>query len=87
MTTTTDIRTGPVILTASIAGRVRLHPPRALCGELEIFQAHETIATVTNEHRTERIEAPADGFLLHVYARDDADVEPDSPLVVFSVTG
>jgi acetyl/propionyl-CoA carboxylase alpha subunit len=86
MKTATELLTGTVVLTAPIAGRVRLYPPLALCGELEVFYARETIATITNEHRTERIEAPAGGFLLRVDVSDGAEVESDSPLVVLSVT-
>ncbi len=87
MKTATDLRAGPLVLAAPIAGRVRLYPPRVLCGELEIFEAHETIATVSDEDRTERVEVPVRGFLLRAYVIDDAIVAAGSPLVDFSPTG
>jgi hypothetical protein len=87
MKTATDLRTGPLVLAAPTAGRVRLYPPRVLCGELEIFEAHETIATVSSDGLTERIEAPVRGFLLRTYVIDDAVVGAGSPLVVLSPTG
>lgn len=87
MRTATEVRLGRVLLTAPVAGRVRLYPPRTLCGELEVYQARETIATVTNEDRMERVEAPAGGFVRRLYVTDDAVVESDAPLVSFRVTG
>ncbi|MGH2793373.1 MAG: hypothetical protein ACRDKG_03610, partial [Actinomycetota bacterium] len=63
MTMKTDVRVGHVDLRAPIGGRVRLFPPRVLCGELEVYEAHETIATVTTGVHSERIAAPANGFL------------------------
>lgn len=87
MKTASDLRAGPLVLAAPVAGRVRLYPPRVLCGELEIFEAHETIATVSYEGRTDRIEAPVRGFLLRAYVIDDAVVGAGSPLVAFSPTG
>lgn len=87
MTTATVLRAGSVIIAAPIEGRVRLYPPRELCGELEVYKAHETIATVTNDVRSERVAAPAHGFLLRALVADGAAVVPESPLAVFSVTG
>ena len=87
MKTMNDLRSRLVALEAPIAGRVRLHPPRTLSGELEIFEALETIATVTNEDRTEPVVAPMRGFLLRAYVVDDAVVAAGVPLVDFSPTG
>jgi multidrug efflux pump subunit AcrA (membrane-fusion protein) len=84
MTVIAERRAGPVTLAAPIAGRVRFYPPRTLCGELEVFQAHETIATVTDADRVERIEAPGDGFLLRVLIAEGAAVEAGTPVIQFS---
>ena len=87
MRAASDLRAGPFALEAPISGRVRLHPPRVLCGELEVFEAHETIATVSNDDRTDRVEAPMRGFLLRSYVIDEAIVAAGSPLVMFSPAG
>ncbi|HJR66839.1 MAG TPA: hypothetical protein VJ802_10440 [Gemmatimonadaceae bacterium] len=87
MRTGTDLRSGPTVLRTRLGGRVRFEPPRTLCGELEFFRAHETIATVTNDRETERIVAPSTGFLRRVHVSDGVEVGRETPLVVFCSTG
>jgi hypothetical protein len=83
MKTTTDLRAGSIILRAPIPGRVRLCAPRWLCGELEVFEEHETIAVIENDGRTERMEAPTRGFLLRTRVIDGAIVPAGAPLLDF----
>ena len=83
MSVATEHRAGTVILAAPIAGRVRLHPPKTLCGELEVFESGETIADVDGAGR---IEAPARGFVVRAHVADGALVEDGAPVATFSVT-
>ena len=75
-------RAGTVILAAPIAGRVRLHPPKMLCGELEVFEAGETIADVDG---SARIEAPARGFVVRSHVVDGALTRAGAPVATFSL--
>lgn len=70
-----------MILTAPVAGRVRLHPPRTLCGELEVFDATEPIADIDGTP----IEAPASGFVVGSLVADGAIVEAGAPVATFSL--
>jgi hypothetical protein len=82
MSVATERRAGTVILAAPIAGRVRLHPPKTLCGELEVFEGGETIADVDG---SARIEAPVRGFVVRAHVADGARVAAGAPVATFSV--
>lgn len=82
MSVATEHRAGTAILTAPIAGRVRLHPPKTLCGELEVFDAGETIADVDG---SARIEALSRGFVVRALVGDGALVRAGAPVVTFSL--
>jgi hypothetical protein len=82
MNVATEHRAGTVILAAPIAGRVRLRPPRMLCGELEVFEGGETIADVDG---SAHIEAPARGFVVRAHVIDGALVEEGTPIATFSL--
>ena len=82
MSVTTERRSGTVILAARVAGRVRLHPPRTLCGELEVFEGGETIADVDG---AALIDAPARGFVVRTHVIDGARVEDGTPIATFSL--
>ena len=82
MSVATEHRAGSAILAAPVAGRVRLHPPKTLCGELEVFEGGEAIADVDG---IARIEAPARGYVVRAHVADGAIVEAGAPVATFSV--
>ena len=71
------------VLTAPAAGRVRLIPPRALAGELEVYAAGDTFAEVATASGSIRFAAPALGFVRRWLVAGGAAVEPGTPLVEF----
>lgn len=73
--------TGTITLSAPAAGRVELHAPRALCGELEVFERGEVVAAVGGAP----VEAPEHGFLLRALALDGARVDVGEPVVTYRV--
>jgi hypothetical protein len=82
MTTRTIERARTVLITAPADGQVLRIPPRALCGELEVYDAHDEIARVG--HRP--ISAPGHGFVSRVLARDGVFVSGGAPILEFRVT-
>jgi hypothetical protein len=79
MITLTERTDGLVTLRAPGAGMVRFHAPRALCGELEVFEAGEAIAEIEQT----LVLAPARGFVVRTLTGDGALVDADLPLVLF----
>jgi hypothetical protein len=79
MITLTERTGGLLTLRAPATGVVRFHAPRALCGELEVFEAGQAIADVGDI----TIVASAHGFVVRMLARDGALVADDMPLVIF----
>ena len=82
MSVATERRAGTAILAAPIAGRVRLHPPKTLCGELEVFEGGETFADIDG---SALIEAPARGFVVRAHVIDGALVAEGTPIATFSL--
>lgn len=82
MTVLTTEASGTITLCAPSPGRVRFHPPRMLCGELEVFEAGETIASIEFESVT-HIRAPIRGFVLRAFAGDGDQVEESTALLLF----
>jgi hypothetical protein len=79
MITLTERTDGLVTLRAPGAGIVRFHAPRALCGELEVFEAGETIADVGGI----ALAATARGFVVRALAGEGSLVDDNMPLVIF----
>jgi hypothetical protein len=79
MITVTQRTDGLVTLRAPCAGMVRFHPPGALCGDLEVFEAGETIADVGGIV----VVASARGFVVRTLAVEGTIVQNDMPLVIF----
>ncbi|MGZ4120070.1 MAG: hypothetical protein ACXVQY_10325 [Actinomycetota bacterium] len=55
-----------VTLVAPGTGRVRFHAPETLCGELEIFDAHEIVADIDGV----LVVAPGHGFVVRQLVPD-----------------
>ena len=72
---------GTVTLTAPIAGRVVLGAPRALCGELEVFERGEVVASVDGGP----VEAPERGFVLRALVGEGARVLAGDPIVEYRI--
>lgn len=72
---------GTVTLSAPASGRIRLVPPRALCGELEVFERGEVVATVG----AAPVEAPEHGFVLRALALDGDHVMEGAPVVSYRI--
>ena len=53
-----------------------------LCGELEVFEAGETIADVDG---SARIEAPTRGFVVRSHVADGALTRAGAPVATFSL--
>lgn len=81
MTAATKSGVGCVVLCAPCAGRLRFVPPRALCGELEVYDAGQILATID----AGVIAAPASGFVVRVLAADGTNVAAGSDIVVYSI--
>lgn len=79
MKTETDLRTGPITLTAPVAGMVRFCAPPALCGELDVFQRGDAIAHVGGVS----VEAPDQGFMLRAFVADGSHVEQAAPIASY----
>jgi hypothetical protein len=79
MITLTERSSEPVTLRAPVAGVVRFHAPRALCGELEVFDGGETIADVG----TTEIVAPSRGYIVRRLVPEGIRVDDALPLIVF----
>jgi hypothetical protein len=79
MITLTERSDGLAMLHAPCAGIVRFHAPRTLCGELEVFEAGETIADVGGI----ALVASARGFVARALAGDRTLVDDTTPLVIF----
>lgn len=73
---------GTMVLRAPCSGVVRIHPPRALCGELEVYEEHEPVASMGDT----TLASPAHGFLVRLLVTDDAWVEKDSAVAEFRVS-
>lgn len=73
---------GTITLRSPSTGRLRFHPPRMLCGELEVFEEGETIASIEFGSVTP-ICAPARGFVLRTFAGDGDHVVESMELLLF----
>jgi len=79
MITLTERTDGLVTLRAPGTGIVRFHSPRALCGELEVFEAGEAIGDVDGID----VVASARGFVVRTFAGHGTLVGNETPLVLF----
>jgi hypothetical protein len=79
MITLTERTDDVVTLRTPGAGIVHFRAPRALCGELEVFEAGESIADVGGI----ALVAPARGFVVRTLVHADALVDSEIPLVIF----
>jgi hypothetical protein len=79
MITLTERTDGLITLRAPGTGVVHFHAPRALCGELEVFEAGEAIADVGGS----ALVAPALGFVVRTLIGDGMFVDNEMPLVIF----
>lgn len=79
MNVATDVRGGTTTIVAPAAGRLRLHPPAALCGELEVFDAGEVLASID----AVAVSAPASGFVLRALVADGAAVDAGAPILEY----
>jgi hypothetical protein len=79
MITLTERTDSVVTLRAPGAGIVRFHAPRALCGELEVFEAGEMIADVGGI----AVVAIERGFVVRTLTGDETLVVGEMPLVIF----
>jgi hypothetical protein len=66
-------------LCAPASGVVRFRGPASLCGELEVYERNDALATIDDDV----MRAPARGFVLRRLAADGARIERDEPLLVF----
>lgn len=73
---------GTIALCAPSTGRVWFHPPRMLCGELEVYEAGESVASIESGSVTP-IRAPARGFVLRTFATDGDHIEESMDLLLF----
>lgn len=81
MSLATQTQSGEAILTAPASGRAEFCPPRALCGELEVFEPGETVATVGGG----TIDAPDRGFVLRTLVADGELVTEGTPVVSYRI--
>ena len=79
MITLAERTDGLLTLRAPATGVVRFHAPRALCGELEVFEAGQAIADVDGI----ALVATAHGFVVQTLAADGTLVDNEMPLVIF----
>jgi hypothetical protein len=79
MITLTERTDGLLTLRAPGSGVVHFHAPRALCGELEVFEAGEAIADVGGI----TVLASVRGFVVRTLAREETVVGAEMPLVLF----
>lgn len=81
MNAATDVRAGTTTIVAPAAGRLRLHPPAALCGELEVFDAGDVLASID----AVVVATPASGFVLRALVADGAVLEEGTPILEYEV--
>jgi len=70
-----------VSLTAPCDGVMRLHAPRALCGELEVFEPGEPVISVGDR----LVHAPAAGFIARALVSEHDYVREGTVLLRFSM--